>query len=201
MYCPDPTGGAVSSGSPYSWPMYCQNTTKPIKMSATVLDNISDQNSLSVTVVDDSEWSYRLAYPIQIRWKADDFHTTVAVSTLTIEDSKTQPTVLASLLGPTSTSQSLSATSSPMTQSSIRTGLSTGSIVAIVVVLGVVVIAAILAFVWWKRWSARHTTAQRLSGDVTSSHIGLATVGFAIKGELEGTTKIREVQGSSSVSQ
>jgi hypothetical protein len=161
--CPEPSGGAFSSGSPFSWPLFCPNMTQPADLTVTLLNNLSDQNTMTFARLSNSEWWYRAAYLLQIRWEAADFATKVA--------SPTQETGAVALITPinvgpegSGTSASPSSSSQPSSQS---TGLSTGSIAAIAVVFGVVALAALITFVWWKRWAARNKdmTGQSKKGD------------------------------------
>ena len=137
MDCPEPNQQTVTGGSTISWPIYAQNMTQPSKMTATVLSNLVNQDVLTVTPIVD-EWWYRAAYPIQIRWKEDDF--APGVSRTTGSPVAAQATVLTGSHLP-------EVTSAPASGG----GLATGAIVAIAVVLGVLAIAAAAAIIWWRR--------------------------------------------------
>ncbi|KAK6544744.1 hypothetical protein TWF694_001430 [Orbilia ellipsospora] len=115
-------------------------TTRTASTTVLVVENISIQKIISTATLPEGTSIYDYAYPLQIRWKDSDF----AVSTgLT----STIPTETGPTAGPSS--------QSPAKSGGGHSGLSTGAIVAIAVVLGVVAILGIVAFLWWRRAQKR----------------------------------------------
>jgi len=113
---------------------------------ATAMD-LYDQTPLSIiTVPPDPTAPYQYAYPLQIRWKEGDF-SAVSTPTSTIPNTPTQ---------------------TPATPSAtvvLKNGLSTGAIVGIAVVAGIVVLAAIGVLVWWLR--GKRTVGRSRAADAT----------------------------------
>ena len=105
-----------------------------------MVDNIIDQKVTNMTTVTQF---YNAAYPLQIRWKSGDFDTTPTITST----GSTATSLIPSTPSPTTTSVPVA------TQQAVSTshGLSTGSIVAIAVVVGIVFLSALAAFIWWKR--------------------------------------------------
>ena len=109
-----------------------------------MVDNIIDQKITNMTTV---MQFYNAADPLQIRWRAGDFDTTATT--------RSSESVATSLIPstPSPATTPISVASQQATSSSHS--LSTGSIVAIAVVAGLVFLAALAAVIWWRRKTVR----------------------------------------------
>lgn len=174
--------------SPY-YNVFAQDTTFPIS-TAVVVDNIFNQSTQSTTTVTQF---YNCNYPLQIRWKAGDFDNT---TTLTASTTGTTGTTGSSRI------VSVTATSSPSTATSSSSGpkgLSTGSIVAIAVVVGIVLFAALAGFfVWWKKrrpGPAYAGTKQKDPSFGDKKHVNVELETPANTAELGGQATRAELEG------
>ena len=164
--------------SPY-YNVFPQDTSFPIA-SAVVVDNIFNQTSLGSTTITQF---YNIAYPLQIRWKAGDFDntTTITASTAAATTGTTGSSHMASV---TATAVPSAAPSGPSSK-----GLSTGSIAAIAVVAGIVVLAALGFFIWWRRRAGRAQGGKRFKDP------SIGEKKYANAGELETSANIPELGG------
>jgi hypothetical protein len=99
-----------------------------------VVENISVQKIISTETLSEGSPIYDYAYPLQIRWKDSDF----------------SPSSSSASNVPTPTTLPAAPSGSPAGNIGDKGRLPTGAIVAIAVVLGVAVTAAIVAFIFWK---------------------------------------------------
>ena len=143
-----------------------------------MVDNIIDQKVTNMTTVTQF---YNAAYPLQIRWKAGDFDTTPT----TTSTGSTATSLIPSTPSPTTTSVPAA------TQQALSTshGLSTGSIVAIAVVVGVVFLFALAAFIWWKRKAVGRDKRNNNKEETVPSNQAF----HGYKAELETTVGERRV--------
>lgn len=140
------------TGSPFSWLVYRQNATKQAEPFFTTLNNLftqGTQTSISIKL----EWWYRAAYPLQNRQKAADFATTANTPSMDSFDAAAETPIVTGTIGPTRTC--VSSTSSTSLQPPVDKDLSTGSMTAIAVTLGLVAVTAIVVMLWW-RWCRTH---------------------------------------------
>jgi hypothetical protein len=120
-------------------------TIRTSATTALVVDNISLQSIYSTETLPsptDSNTPYDYAYPLQIRWDDSDF-----AKTNTILSASTSSTILSTSALPTSSS-----TKSPSSNHS----LATGTIAAITVGVGVLVIVSLLVLAIWGRRKRVH---------------------------------------------